>query len=171
MPRWPRLQRQYSPAEIELHFIVDKQGTGFSSMHGPAEVDEDLREACAQKHYQKGGKWLEYFWCRNKNISSADWKSCATGGIAADVIEKCSTGDEGKKILEKDMKIAKAMQISGSPTWLANNKIKFSGRGPNDIKTNICNHNKDLPNCDKTLSGPPAPAGGGGGGGGSCGGH
>jgi protein-disulfide isomerase len=156
--------------KFDVHFIVDKAKGGFTSMHGPAEVDENLREACAQKHYQKGGKWLEYFWCRNKNIQSPDWKSCATGGISADVIEKCSTGDEGKKILEKDIKITKALQISGSPTWLANNKNKFSARGPESIKTEICKFNKDLPNCDKTLSGPPAQAGGGGGGG-SCGGH
>jgi len=155
--------------KLDVHFIVDKDKDSFKSMHGQAEVDEDLREACAHKHYKKGNKWMEYFWCRNKAISSTDWKSCATGGISADVIEKCSTGAEGKQILARDNKITTALQISGSPTWFVNNKTKFSARGPNDIKTNVCQHNKDLPNCDKTLTGPPAAAGGGGGG--SCGGR
>src|ERR1700730_6042091 len=40
MPGWPRLQRQYSPAEIKLHFVVDEQ----RGRHDPHALDECIAE-------------------------------------------------------------------------------------------------------------------------------
>ncbi len=42
--------------------------------------------------------------------------------------------------------------IGASPTWLANNKYKFSGIDAQTIKTNLCAHNPKLAGCDATLS-------------------
>jgi hypothetical protein len=154
--------------KFDVHYIGDKAGEDFNCLHGKPECDENIRQLCAKKHYGKANKYLDYLWCRNKDYRSTEWEKCATGGIAAAVIKKCAEGPEGKKLFEEDIALSKALQVSGSPTWLANNKFKFSGLAANDIKTNICNHNKDLANCDKTLSGPKAATGGGGGGGGSC---
>jgi hypothetical protein len=151
--------------KFDVHFIGDKAGEDFNCLHGKPECDENIRQLCAKKYYGKANKYLDYLWCRNKDYRSAEWEKCATGGIAAAVIKKCAEGPEGKKLFEQDIALTKALQVSGSPTWLANNKFKFSGLAPNDIKTNICTHNKDLINCDKTLSGPKAATGGGG----SCG--
>jgi len=169
------LENAKGKIKFDVHYIADRNDTGFTSLHGQPEVDEDIRQLCAKKYYQAKNKWLDYLWCRNKDYRSAEWEKCAVAGVKADVIKKCSTGDEGKKLLEEDIKIGKALQVSGSPTWLANNKFRFSGLAANDIKSNICQHNKDLEGCDKTLSGPKVAAGGGscggncGGGGGSCG--
>lgn len=137
---------------FDVHYIADKTPTGFSALHGQPEVDENIRQLCAKKLYGKKNKYLDYMWCRNKNYRSDDWKPCAKDGIVAAAIEKCSTGDEGKKLLEEDIKIAKQLEISGSPTWLANNRFKFSGVAADAIKQNICQHNKDLANCDKKLT-------------------
>ena len=49
--------------------------------------------------------------------------------------------------------------MSASPTWLANNKFKFSGVDPETIKTNLCTHNDKLPGCENKLTGRAAPAG------------
>jgi protein-disulfide isomerase len=143
---------------FDVHFIADaqydesKKLTGFNSLHGQAEVDEDIRELCAKKHYPRAYKWMDYIWCRNKEIRSAEWKGCAKDGIDAAVIEKCSTGDEGKKLLEEDVKLAKELEISGSPSWLANNKFKFSGIAADGIKSSFCEHNKGVEGCDKKLT-------------------
>ncbi len=152
--------------KFDVHYIGDKTDKGFTSMHGQGEVDEDIRQLCAKKHYAKNNKYLGYLWCRNKNYRAEDWKPCATDGIDAAVIEKCFKGEEGQKLMAADLEVAKALQISGSPTWLANNKFKFSGVAANDIKNNICQHNKELAGCEKTLTEKPAA---GAAAGGSCG--
>lgn len=170
---------------FNIHFIADvdpNTPSGFKALHGEPEVLENIREICATKHYSKNYEYMDYILCRNKNIRSADWKSCtgaelyktlaaanikarskAPNGIKAEVIEKCATGGEGTKLHAEDIKIAKGLGIGASPTWLANNRNKFSGVDPNTIKTNFCKHNPGVKNCDKKLSGPnPAagPAGG-----------
>jgi interferon gamma-inducible protein 30 len=141
---------------FDVHFIADEaQGTetGFNALHGQPEVRENIRQICVKKYYPRGYKWMDYIWCRNKNIRSEDWKPCAAEAkMDAARIEKCSTGPEGKKLLGDDIKIAKSLEISGSPTWLANNKHKFSGIAPEPIKNSVCQHNKGLAGCDKKLT-------------------
>ena len=146
---------------FSVHFIGNGDESNLSSMHGPAEVAEDLREICAIQHYRKNMKFMDYVWCRNKNIKDTNWESCtgAETGIDTDVIRKCSEGDEGKKLLAESFAYSASLGIGASPTWLANGKYKFSGVDPETIKSNLCSHNK-LGGCDKKLSGPPARQGG-----------
>lgn len=139
--------------KLEIHYIASQVGPGkFRSMHGPTEVAEDKRELCAKKYYARNYKYLDYILCRNKNIRGNDWKKCATNGIKAAVIEKCSTSAEGTKLLAADLKIAQSLGIGASPTWMANNKYKFSGLAAEQVKSNLCAHNKGLKGCNKTLS-------------------
>jgi len=150
---------------FEIHFIANElPGGNFRSMHGQGETDEDIRELCVIKKYPKNFKYMEYILCRNKNIKSSNWQACTgENGIDTAAIQKCFEGDEGKKLLSEDIRIANGMGIGASPTWLANNKFKFSGIDAETIKTNMCKHNANLPNCDKKLSGPPPRQAGGGG--------
>jgi hypothetical protein len=149
--------------DFQIHYIGDGDVKALSSMHGPGEVDEDVREACAIKHYAKDLKYMDYIWCRNKSIRDTNWQSCTGGqtGIDTDTMKKCSEGDEGKGLVAASFNESKATGMQASPTWLANNKYKFSGIDPETIKTNLCQHNK-LKGCENKLSGQaPAPAGGG----------
>ena len=128
-------------------------------MHGAGEVAEDVREECAIQHYGKGLKYMDYVWCRNKSIRDANWESCTGGstGIDTDVIKKCSEGDEGKQLVATLVRrVEGARHRSVSPTWLANNKYKFSGIDAQTIKSNLCSHNAKLAGCDATLSGQAA---------------
>jgi hypothetical protein len=148
---------------FDVHYIADKvpdgqkcrRGAkptfGFCALHGKSEVEENIRQLCAKKHYRKNNKYMAYIWCRNKNYRSNDWKGCAKDGIDAAVIEKCFN-TEGPKLHEQDINVAKTLGVSGSPTWLANNKYKFSGIAANAIKQNICKHNPKMKNCDKQLT-------------------
>lgn len=149
--------------DLNINFIGGVANDAPTSMHGPAEVDEDIRELCAIKNYKKNAKYMDYILCRNKDIRSANWQACTgANGIDAKVIEACFNG-EGKKLLMENFKVAEGLGIGASPTWLANNKFQFSGIAADQIKTQVCKYNKDLKNCDKKLSGPeaggPAPAG------------
>jgi predicted DsbA family dithiol-disulfide isomerase len=150
--------------DFTVHYIgAGDPAKGLSSMHGQGEVDEDIREICAMKKYSKSYKFMDYVWCRNKNIKDTAWESCATekSGIDAKAIKKCSEGDDGKKLLEASFKYSSDLGMGASPTWLVNGKYKFSGVDPETIKTNFCAHNK-IKGCENKLSGPPpAPAGGG----------
>jgi 2-hydroxychromene-2-carboxylate isomerase len=153
---------------LGVHYIATATPDGIKSLHGQPEVDENVRGVCAMKHYGAKLKFMEYIWCRSPKISDADWKPCAKNGIDPKVIERCAAGPEGKQLLEKNIKLAEALGVEASPTWMANNKYPFSGIDAETIKKNLCKHNSSLKGCDKTLSGPPAE-GPGAGGGGSCG--
>ncbi len=140
--------------DFRIHFIVSARGSGFKSLHGQAEVDENIRELCAIKHYPKRYKYMDYIWCRNRKIRDKNWKAC-TGkktGIDAKVIETCASGEEGKALLRADMKLAKKLDIGSSPTWLANNRYVFYGIPPERIKQQYCKHNPGQKGCEKKLS-------------------
>jgi len=151
--------------DFSVHFIAsyDKATDKFNSLHGQAEVDEDIRQLCTIKYYPDDYKFMDYIWCRNKNIKGP-WKSCAeSSGLDATKIESCATSDEGKNLLIEDSQKGIDLGVSGSPTWLANNKYKFSGLAAEQIKSQFCQYNKGLAGCEKTLSddtgGAPATGG------------
>ena len=155
---------------FEVHFIASEEGDGFKALHGQPEVDENIRELCAINLYGADYKFMDYIWCRDENIRSAEWLPCVEkAGMDAAKMKACAEGDEGKELLRKDIKVGNALGFSASPTWLANNKHKFSGVDPKTIQTNICQHNPDLKGCKAELSGPQPRKGGGNQGGGSCG--
>lgn len=152
--------------DFELNYIGQERDGNLSSMHGQAEVDENLRQICAQKIYKKGYKFMDYVLCRNKDYRSTDWESCAKGGISAAAIKKCAEGDEGKQLLSASYKKASDLGISGSPGWLLNNKYDMNARNPEAIKKEFCAKNPGVKGCDNQLSAesnaPPAGSCGGG---------
>jgi hypothetical protein len=154
--------------DFEVNFIGQDSGGKLSSMHGQPEVDEDLRQICAQKIYGKRYKFMDYVLCRNKDYKDPDWESCAKGGISAAAIKKCAEGDEGKQLLTASFKKATDLGIGGSPTWLLNNKHDMRGRDPEAIKKAFCGKNA-VAGCDAKLTSGPAPGGKAAPAGGGCG--
>jgi len=145
---------------LNVHFIGGVQGEQLTSTHGPGEVEEDIRELCAIKHYPKNHKFLDYVACRSKDPRNVDWKSCTgRNGISAAVIQKCFD-TEGKKLLEKDFAATQALKIGASPTFLANNRYTFTGIDVDTIKTNYCQYNSRLAACPKKVSGTTPASGG-----------
>ncbi|MGB9599125.1 MAG: thioredoxin domain-containing protein [Myxococcota bacterium] len=137
--------------KFNIHYIGDDNNGNLSSMHGQSEVDEDIRELCAIKHYSKDYKYMEYIACRSKDYRNNDWKACATNGIDAAVIQKCFD-KEGKELLKKSFEESKAAGMSASPTFLANNKYQFGGIDAETIKSNYCKYNPGLSGCANKLS-------------------
>jgi hypothetical protein len=137
----------------EVHYIAnqDSQG-GFSSLHGTYESDEDMIQLCVKKHSPDA--WLSYINCRSlEGIKGKDWKNCANSSkVNVTAVQACFSGTEGKTLLGEDIKIAEALNIGASPTWLANNRYQFSGIDAETVKTNICKYNANLTGCSKNLS-------------------
>lgn len=132
--------------DFHVNYIANETGDGkFQSLHGQGEVDENIRELCAIKHYPKD--YMDYIWCRNENIRSNEWKQCAKGKIKADVIEKCFNGDEGKKLHSENIKLGNTLGIGGSPTWFINNKFQGGGVAAPAIQKMICDHNPNFKGC------------------------
>jgi len=149
---------------FKVHYIANGTAeSGFQALHGQPEVDENIRELCAIKHYGASNKYMDYIWCRNKDIRSSEWQSCTgSNGIATAKIKSCFEG-EGKKLHEEDIKIANSLGIGASPTWLVNGRYKFSGIDAETIRKNVCEHNPGLKGCENKLSaaGPGASPQGG----------
>jgi hypothetical protein len=142
--------------KFDVHYIADESNGVFNSLHGPTEVDEDIRQLCAKKYYPN--TYMDYIWCRSANIQ-ADWKSCI-GIMDVTKMETCATGADGKKLLSDDIKVATELKISASPTFLVNNRVAFNAISPQDIKTNVCGQNVGLVGCGATLNSTTAtPAG------------
>jgi len=148
-----------------VHYIAsyDEATATFTSLHGPTEVDDNIRELCAMKYYPDNNKFMDFIWCRNTDFN-ADWTKCVTdNGMDVTNLKACADGAEGKNLLKEDLKLAEGLQIGASPTWLTNNKYQFSGISAQDIKTNYCQRNSGIAGCEKTLSGDTGgvPASGG----------
>ncbi|MBN1502145.1 hypothetical protein JW930_01255 [Candidatus Woesearchaeota archaeon] len=146
----------FEDIDFNIYYIARDNGDGtFQSLHGEAEVNENIRELCAIEYYPEDYKYMDYIWCRNKDITSTAWESCATdNGMDAEKIKECWQGEEGKQLLSDSIKVTNGLGIGASPTWLANNKYLFSGIDAETIKSNYCDYN-ELDACDTILSGDP----------------
>jgi hypothetical protein len=158
------LENFKSDIDFDIYYIANENADGtFASLHGQAEVDEDIRELCAVKNYPDDYKYMDYIWCRNKKITDTAWEGCAEEAFgASDKIKACFEGAEGKKLLSENIKNANSLKIGASPTWLANNRYKFSGIDAETVKKSFCQYNTGLSGCSNTLTGDAAavPAGG-----------
>jgi len=133
--------------DLHINYIANENADGsFQSLHGQSEVDENMRELCAMKYYPE--TYLDYIWCRNKNIQG-DWTECAADYSA---IKVCFEGSEGKKLHSENIAFANSLNIGASPTWLVNNRYAFNGIDAETAKTNFCKYN-DVEGCQNTLTG------------------
>jgi 2-hydroxychromene-2-carboxylate isomerase len=132
---------------LEVHFIGNGTESSLQSMHGPAEVDEDVREICAREHYTAEHQFMKYLACRSKGLQNPEWKACAKeAGLDDEVMQKCFDG-EGKKLLAQDFGVAQALGIGASPTFIANGRRQFNAIDAGTLQKQYCQDNGDLAAC------------------------
>lgn len=132
---------------LNVHFIGQMQGDALSSMHGQAEVDEDLREICASKKYPKNNQFAKYLACRSKDLRNTDWQACAkSSGMDEKVIAKC-VETEGKALLRESFQFANSLQIGASPTFLSNNRREFNAVDAPTLQKQFCADNPTVEGC------------------------
>lgn len=138
--------------KIEIHYIASEKndGTGkitFDSLHGEEEWKENARQIYIAKKYPS--KFFDYLIERNKNYSQGEWTQAAQkAGLNPLEIE--NNFDEAKKLLAQDVKIAQALGIGTSPTFLIDSTVMAVGLG----------ELKKTPGYEKISSAQAAPAGG-----------
>lgn len=119
--------------KVNLRYIVsqDPKTKALRSLHGEEELQEDIRQLAIQK------TWPEMFWkyleARNVDLK-ADWKTVATtAGLNPTEVE--AKMPVGKKLLAQDIKEGAALKVSGSPTYLWQNRIILNN--PEEFTTTI----------------------------------
>lgn len=143
---------------LQIHYLGDNNNGPPTAMHGQSEVDENIRQLCVARYFPKA--LMDYIWCRGENIRSDDWEPCATKGLEATRIRSCFDG-EGTAMLLGDIKVARALDIRGSPTWIVNGRHRFNGITPDVIQEHVCKHNPEFKGCEADLSGQLEGGGGG----------
>lgn len=146
---------------LNVYFIGDTADGELKSMHGQAEVDEDIRERCAIAKYKQPKKYMGYLACRSKDYKKTDWQACATeAGLDPAVIQACFDG-EGKKLLADSFAVAEKMKIGSSPTFIVNNTRTFNAIALGPLAKQFCQDNPKLAGCkSEIVSAEPEPPAG-----------
>lgn len=141
---------------IQVKFIaaVDENGS-LIAPGGAQELAEDKRQACVQKLFPQ--KFFNYTLCRGMDLN-ASWEGCASGFNASRVTE-CAEGNEADDILRRDVDFASQVGASGSPVYLVNNQVRFSGvLSQATLARYACAANAGLGGCNATLPQTPQDA-------------
>jgi hypothetical protein len=132
----------------EPHYILDKRGGSYASLHGPSEVQEDKVEICLYKNWGKN-QWLQYMHCFQQTMSA----SKETGDAAVTSSSKVCLGkvgiDEGQMkmclttqiqaLLEQEVADSRTFGVEGSPTAIYNCNKRVVGALPfSMLKPYLC---------------------------------
>jgi predicted DsbA family dithiol-disulfide isomerase len=130
------------------------------SMHGIQELNQDVRELCANK-YMGIGKWFEFVLAMNKACSAANadtcWEAVAKNlGLDVDKIKTCQE-KEAVALLTAEKTLGDALKVSGSPTVFVDGDSYSGGRTPEAFKTALCaKFDKAPAECSTKLAGANA---------------
>ena len=135
--------------DFRISFIGRAAGQNeFQSLHGQAEIDEDIRQLCVQKYSPE--RLFAYLGCVNGDIGNAEtnWLRCAgTSGIDIPTIRRCFTGTDGKRLLVNSFQASQKMGARGSPTIRINNAL-YSGKTDYlSLKAELCKGLEKHRNC------------------------
>jgi glutaredoxin len=138
--------RKQVDLRIELIGTVGADGA-LESMHGPEEVAEDLRLACAQSLYPDRYRFMEYAVCRAGASRHDSWRSCVPKGMSAKAIARCAEGEKGRALVAASFAAADAAGMAASPSWLLDEKLEMRGRSAEEIRAAYCARNADAAGC------------------------
>jgi len=154
-----------SKALFVPHYIVSKSGTTYSSLHGVQEFNQDIREICVNK-YLGIDAYFKFVLAMNKNCTSGNadtcWENVARNlGLDVDRIKTCQQA-ESSTLADKEIEVAKALGVSGSPTVYVEGVLYSGGRTPQAYQQALCQgFDTAPPECATALSNQGAAAQGG----------
>jgi 5'-nucleotidase len=111
--------KEFNP---DIHFLATKDRERFEAAAGNPEVEENLRSVCMQKYYPE--HFWDYITCRAKAINSSWWEDCATD-LDSDKIKSCAKGEEGKMLLNENIKINQELRVMFGPVFIIDNQEIF----------------------------------------------
>lgn len=151
--------------DFAIHYIISKNSDGqFFSLHGPQELNQDVREICVFK-YQKEKFW-DFLLEINKSCTSQNADTCWENagknvGIDTEKIKECEKF-ETNSILEEELKAVEKYKVSASPQLFINETEYKGTRSANAYKDAICSGFITPPSeCQEELTSESAPSAGG----------
>jgi len=124
---------------IKVRYIGAVSGNTITSMHGPAEATENLRQICIRD--EQPTKYWNYVSCQMK---SGDTAGCeASTGVDSAKLSAC-TADTSRGIAyaQKDFDLDSKYNIQGSPTLILNgaqvSESSYGGRSSDGVKSMVC---------------------------------
>jgi len=160
-------------ADVSIRYITTVKGASVdavTSLHGPAEAQEDLRQLCIMKSYPaKYWNYLAAFngqcypvWQNATLLDTCRKNVTATLGIDLPAINTCATSADNIALLGRDEVEAESNGATASPTLLVNGVPYTGPRTPEGYKQAICNSFNTAPaECNTTLSSASAATAGG----------
>lgn len=127
----------------------------YCSLHGVAEVKEDVRQMAIFKLYpDKFWTYVDYV-NTNTNVGNIEttWKDAAkAAGIDAAKVEDYVKAN-GISMLDSEVALNKQFGVQGSPTIFINGVSYNGGRAASDFQAAICNAFTTVPSeCSQTLN-------------------
>lgn len=149
----PAYDKLKNNINLSINYIADEDGKGgFTSLHGETEVQGNIVQLCAKKY--DADKYFDLIACQNKDYSNipANWESCAKEIKLANIdkVKTCYAGEEGKNLLRENIKLAKAAQVSGSPTYYIAGTQYQGSRDEGAIIKEVCKNNPKIASCKDT---------------------
>ncbi|MDJ0763023.1 MAG: hypothetical protein QNJ97_08560 [Myxococcota bacterium] len=145
--------RNRQQIDFKIEFVGEEEDGDFYSLHGDREIEENLRQICAQQHYGEKYAFMTYIACRNKMSAEPGreagnmWQQCVPQGMDAAVIQACAKGKEGRDLLSASFDRSEQLGVQGTPTWILNNQYRIEARSAADIIEAFCAANKDSMGC------------------------
>ncbi len=139
----------------EKQYCFKSGSETYCSMHGVAEINQDIREICA---FQMGDldKWWKFISAKNSNCTVNDIETCWKGqaqaaGLDTAKIESCFNSQKYTLAKVEIEEMAK-YKATGSPMVFINDAEYNGGRAPEDYKKAICDSFDSAPSeCQTSL--------------------
>jgi len=160
-PVYDKLKGQ---AYFKPHYVIydqgqdcytDEDGTKLCSLHGGAELNQDIRELCVYNEYGEE-EWFAFALAMNEqcNAQNADtcWEDVAQQvGLDVDKIKQCF--DENKiTYARQEYELNKLLGVTGSPTLFFEGEQYNGPRSSNAFLAALCNGFDERPAaCDEAL--------------------
>jgi len=165
---WPVLDLLGDKINFELHYVVYPAqyyagqennyciNKTYCSMHGVAELNEDVRQMCIMNSYNYS-VWSDYIKtvstsCNYQNVDSC-WENVAKSkGIDTEAVKKCFD-ENAMKYAEQEYKLNQEYDVQGSPTLFINDVEYGGSRTPEAYKQTICSSFNQAPSSCSTQLG------------------
>lgn len=109
----------------------------FRSLHGRAEIEENLRQVIMAQVYED--RYFDYILCRAEGWEGENWEECArTVGIDPALVNLGMLTGDGDEMLRENIRRTKELEIDTSPTLLVNGEFYFGIMDREEISRFLC---------------------------------
>jgi len=119
----------WDQVDFEIVYIAreDKLSKwGYRSSHGVPEIEGDVWELCAIKHYPEYHQYMPFLYCLNLDIKAIPHsvENCTKEhGLDFNVLKECFRSDEGKSLLQKSADLSIKYRVKDSPTVVMDGRL------------------------------------------------